>query len=74
MIFLLHLRKILLMTCIVFLVCDLIEELLESLRPRSQLVRLRKSYEIQPWIHIYIVYIYMFSTLYRDRVRALQAS
>lgn len=72
MLILLHLRKIILMSCIVFLVCDLIEELLESLRPPSQLVRLRKKYEIQPWIHIYIVYIYMFVTLYRGRLNAFE--
>jgi D-alanyl-lipoteichoic acid acyltransferase DltB (MBOAT superfamily) len=75
MIILLHLRKIILMSCVAFSVCDLIEELLESLRPQSQLVRHRKKYEIQPWIHIYIVYIYMFVTLSRgpaDRFNAFE--
>lgn len=58
-ILLIHLRRILLTSCIVYLVCDLIEELAESAKSRSDLITKRKSLIIQAWIHIYHVYAYV---------------
>lgn len=57
-IFLIHLRRIILLSCVVYLFCDLVEDLMESVSC-NYLIKKRKKFTIQAWIHIYQVYLYL---------------
>lgn len=57
-IFLIHLRRIVLLSCVVYLFCDLVEDLMESVSC-NYFIKKRKKFTIQAWIHIYYIYIYL---------------
>ena len=56
---LVHLRRILLMCCILFLTSDLISELARSVKTRNYLlITVKRNFKIQFWTHVYIIYAY----------------
>jgi hypothetical protein len=57
---LIHLRRIILMCCILYLACDLIAEVAEGVRSQSyQVLGRRKNFKLQFWTHIYVIYSYV---------------
>lgn len=57
-IFLIHLRRIILLSCVVYLFCELVEDLMESVSC-NYFIRKRKKFTIQAWIHVYFIYTYL---------------
>lgn len=56
---LVHLRRILLMCCILYLTSDLISELAQSVKTRNYLlIAVKRNFKIQFWTHVYIIYAY----------------
>ena len=56
---LVHLRRILLMCCILYLTSDLISELARSVKTRNYLlIAVKRNFKIQFWTHVYIIYAY----------------
>lgn len=57
---LVHLRRVLLMCCILYLTCDLISELVHSVKLQNTHLNAKKYiHNLQFWTHVYVIYTYI---------------
>jgi hypothetical protein len=57
-ILLIHLRRILLMCCILYLSCDLLSQLARNVKSQNCHLVAKKGYKLQFWTYIYTIYAY----------------